>query len=68
MAVPTLVYLALIAIVLFNVPSGRARWVLAAVWCLGVVALLMLVRFWRHVGKETHAGAPVASNNRWSGP
>jgi hypothetical protein len=51
MAVPTLVYLVLLAIVILNTPSGRGRWILAAVWCLGLVALLMLVRFWRQVGK-----------------
>jgi hypothetical protein len=63
-----LVYLVLIGIVIFNAPSGRARWILAAVWCLGVVALLMLVRFWRDVQKETHAAASASSNNRWKGP
>jgi hypothetical protein len=51
MAVPTLVYLVLLAIVILDTPSGRGRWILAAVWCLGLVALLMLVRFWRQVGK-----------------
>lgn len=66
MVVPTLAYLVLIAVVVVNTPSGRGRWILAAVWCLGLVALLMLVRFWRQVGKQADAAAPTPKN-WWSG-
>jgi hypothetical protein len=68
LAVTVLIDLALMTPALINATSFRVQAVLAAVWLLGVVALLMLVRFWRHISKETGASPPVASNNRWRGP
>jgi protein-S-isoprenylcysteine O-methyltransferase Ste14 len=65
----TSVNMALIAIEFVHTTSNRGRWILAAVLCLGVIALLMLARFWRHIGKESYASTRAsASNTRWSGP
>jgi hypothetical protein len=69
MTVLTSVYLAVIAIVMFQATSNRARWILAAVLCLGAIEFLMLGRFWREIGKESEASTRAsASNTHRSGP
>jgi len=47
--------LAIIAPVLIHARSRRAQIALVVVWCLGVAALLMLVRLWGHITRDTVA-------------
>jgi hypothetical protein len=63
MAVLTSVYLAVIAIVMFQATSNRARWILTAVLCLGAIEFLMLARFWREIGKESRASTRASASN-----
>jgi protein-S-isoprenylcysteine O-methyltransferase Ste14 len=52
LALFVLTYLAMIAPELFHAPSHRRQIALAVAWCLGVAALLMLVRLWRHITRD----------------
>ena len=68
MAIPTICYLVLISIVLLSATTARERGGLAFVWLLGAVALVMLLRFGRHIVKEIRATRAPASNYRMERP
>jgi ABC-type uncharacterized transport system permease subunit len=68
MAIPTICYLVLISIVLLNATTERERGGLVVVWLLGAIALLMLMRFGRHIVKEIRASRAPASNYRLERP
>jgi hypothetical protein len=59
LALFVLTYLALTAPELLHPPSRRVQIALVLAWCLGVAALLILVRFWRHITRDVVAARRV---------
>jgi hypothetical protein len=60
LALIVLTYLATIAPELLHATSRRIQIALTVAWCLGIAALFMLMRLWRHIaraaGPATHVG------------
>jgi hypothetical protein len=52
LALSVLIYLALITPEVLHSPSRRRQIVLIVAWCLGISAIFMLVRLWRHISRE----------------
>jgi hypothetical protein len=59
LALFVLTYLAMIAPELLHAPSRRAQIALAVAWFLGLAALLMLVRLWRHITRDAVAARRI---------
>jgi hypothetical protein len=59
LALFVLTYLAMMAPELLHAPSRRIQIKLTVAWCLGIAALLMLVRLWRHITRDAGSAPHV---------